>query len=575
MRLLNRIMGTIGDDDLDVAQTRKSRYTHLQRLFITAMSIAIILPLAITASLGLYQYRSLMEREARDQLHTDALAAKQALEFHISESLSTMVITAGTYGQGQLFDQTTLEDLFTRLRSEYWWVTDLSIYDFQGIQRAYAGPYPFLGQDYSSQGWFQAANTRSKYISDVFTGYRGAPHFVITVSRGVPGTQEFWILRASVNAEHLESYIDTINTNAATDMFLVTRDRLLRTMSSNNGAVGEKYEMVVTPLPGVITMGEKEIDGSPVLVAAADLEDMPWMLVLEERGFAQGENWNDFRSQFIVIGIATALAGFLLVLRVSRSMIRQIRKADDRRDKVLDEAQHTAKLASVGRLAAGVAHEVNNPLAIINEKVGLINDLADASKDFPNRDRFLALSDEAADAVRRCKDITHRLLGFARRMEVRKEDLKINEVIRDVVSFVEREAMFRNIEIVLDLEEGVSVIESDRGQLQQIFLNIVNNALDAIESDGKVTISTRGESQFVVTTITDTGPGIPAKIRNNIFEPFFTTKVPGEGSGGTGLGLSITYGLVKKLCGRIEIKSRPGEGATFIITFPKKCELEE
>jgi len=574
MRILDRILGTPADEEPGVAPDRRSRYSQLQRLFISVTLVAIILPLTITASLGLYQYRSLMETEAREKLELDALAAKQAIEFHINESLSTMAITAGAYEHGELFDQATLEALFSRMRDEYWWVTDLSVLDARGVQKSYAGPYPFLGRDYSQQEWFQVAYTRESYVSDIFTGYRGVPHFVITVSQGVPGTDSFWMLRASINAEHLGSYIDTINTDASTDMFLTTKDFTLRTNSANNGSVGQKYPAESVPAGTGITLGERKVDGEQVLVASAALTDMPWFLVLEKQGFAGGRNWDRFRTQFIIIGMATSLAAFLIIFRISRAMINQIRRADSRRDKILDEAQHTAKLASVGRLAAGVAHEINNPLAIINEKIGLINDLANSSDAFPNRDRFITISDDASDAVRRCKEITHRLLGFARRMEVRKEDLRINDVIREVVGFVEKEAMFRDIKIELELGESIPLIESDRGQLQQIFLNIINNALDAVESDGLVTIVTRSMDGIVRTTITDTGPGIPERIRNNIFEPFFTTK-SGESGSGTGLGLSITYGLVKKLCGRIDIESPPGKGATFIIDFPVKCDLEE
>ena len=180
-----------------------------------------------------------------------------------------------------------------------------------------------------------------------------------------------------------------------------------------------------------------------------------------------------------------------IIFRVTRVMVYMIKNADKRRDEMLAEAQHAAKLASVGQLAAGVAHEINNPLAIINEKIGLIRDLTKYSGDFAQRDKFLALTDGAAAAVKRCRDITHRLLGFARRMDVEKERLQINDVIREVVSFVEKEALYRDIDLqACHSMTTLPAIESDRGQLQQIFLNIINNAIDAVEKDGTVTITT-------------------------------------------------------------------------------------
>jgi len=575
-RLIFWILGPLDSDADDGSLSRQQRYAYMQRLLMTLVSIAIIVPMAVTAMLSYYQYGSLSENETRDKLSLDALSAKRSFEFHIQESLSTMAVVAQGYEYGQLFDQANLEALFRRMNGEYWWVVDMGALDKSGIQRAYAGPYPFQGVDYSGQEWFQSAYARKKYVSDVFTGYRGAPHFVETVTNGAPGSDTYWMLRASIDSEHLANYISTINTDAATDMFLVGTDGYLRTHSSNHGDIGDPVDLTLPPATGNINLVEEERDGSSELVAYTKLEGMPWVLVLERQGFVHGDNWDRFRFQLIALIMACGIVALYIAYRGNRYMINMIKRADNRRDEILAEAQHSAKLASVGQLAAGVAHEINNPLAIINEKVGLIRDLTQKTEDFEQRNRILELTSGAADAVNRCKDITHRLLGFARRMDVKKEPLQLNDVILEVVSFVEKEAMYRNITIELDLEEDIPLISSDRGQLQQIFLNIINNAIDAVDKDGKVKISTSvNDSGIVRTIIRDTGPGIPPNIINHIFEPFFTTKTKGDSSRGTGLGLSITYGLVKKLCGQIKVESHVGVGAAFVIDFPIDCDLVE
>jgi two-component system NtrC family sensor kinase len=543
----------------------------MHRLFITVMFAAIILPLTVITGLSFYQYRNLSDQETRDKLQLDALSAKRSFEFHITESLSTMLVVDKGYSYGQLFDQGALETLFTRLRNEYWWLVDLGALDSQGVQRAYVGPYPFQGINYSDQEWFQKAYPRETYVSDVFTGYRGVPHFVVTVTNGVPGADNYWMLRASIDSEHLANYITTINTDTATDMFLVGPDARLQTQSISHGKLGETYEPDLSDAGGHIALVESEQEGASSLVAFTQLEGLPWVLVLERR---VGENWSQFQTQFIGIVLLCALAALYIIFRVTRLMVNMIKRADDRREQMLAEAQHTAKLASVGQLAAGVAHEINNPLAIISEKIGLIKDLTKQSGDFSQKERFLSLADGAADAVVRCKDITHRLLGFARRMDVVKERLHINDVIRDVVSFVEKEALYRNIDLKLELDEELPMIESDRGQLQQIFLNIINNAIDAVDKDGSITVQSMARKPATVrVAVTDTGPGIPQNVIAHIFEPFFSTKVRNEASG-TGLGLSITYGLVKKLCGQISVESLPGTGATFYVDFPLECDME-
>jgi two-component system NtrC family sensor kinase len=230
--------------------------------------------------------------------------------------------------------------------------------------------------------------------------------------------------------------------------------------------------------------------------------------------------------------------------------------------------QESSKLASIGRLAAGVAHEVNNPLAIINEKAGLIKDLAEFTPDFPQKDRLVPLTGAILQSVDRCRTITQRLLGFARRMDVSVQMLSLNEVIEEVLGFLEKEALHRNIDLQLNLVQDLPRIASDRGQLQQVFLNILNNAFDAVQDGGRVAITSfEVDVDTVGVTIQDNGQGMSQETMAHIFEPFFTTK---KGYG-TGLGMSITYGIVKKLGGDIKIKSQLGAGTTFTVFLPKKA----
>lgn len=211
-----------------------------------------------------------------------------------------------------------------------------------------------------------------------------------------------------------------------------------------------------------------------------------------------------------------------------------------------------------------MAHEINNPLAIIAEKSGLMKDLVLAMPDMPKAQRFEALSDSILQAVDRCRAVTHRLLGFARRMEVRTMELDINEVLREVLGFLEREALFRNIKLVQDLAEGLPSIESDRGQLQQVFMNLLNNAMAAVSDRGRISLGTRLEKDMVIVEVEDNGIGMSREVVAHIFEPFFSTK----GEKGTGLGLSITYGIVNKLGGAIEVASEEGKGTRFTVRLP-------
>ncbi len=223
-------------------------------------------------------------------------------------------------------------------------------------------------------------------------------------------------------------------------------------------------------------------------------------------------------------------------------------------------------MAAIGRLGAGVAHEINNPLSIINQKAGLIKDYLMLSEELPPKDKLVGLVNSVLKSAERCGGITHRLLGFAKHMEVQWSNIDLDELLKDVLSFLEKEASYRSITIDFNYPEEPPTIISDRAQLQQVFLNIINNAFAAMDDGGhlEIRIEAVGDDTVAV-CVTDDGSGISDDDMTRIFDPFFTTK---KGTG-TGLGLSITYGIVQKLGGHVSVKSKVGEGTSFTITLPR------
>lgn len=229
------------------------------------------------------------------------------------------------------------------------------------------------------------------------------------------------------------------------------------------------------------------------------------------------------------------------------------------------------KLATIGKFAAGVAHEINNPIAIINEKAGLMKDILEMTEDFRNKEKFLSLISAIFDSVNRCRTITHRILGFVRRADITPEVININDAIKEVTGFVEKELLYRSINLILNLNEDLPKIKSDKGQLQQVFLNIIRNAIDAVEDGGFVEISTDIKDENLARIIfKDNGHGIPEENLKHIFDPFFTTK---EREKGTGLGLSISYGIIKNLGGNILVESKVNKGTLFTVEIPLDSEI--
>ncbi len=230
------------------------------------------------------------------------------------------------------------------------------------------------------------------------------------------------------------------------------------------------------------------------------------------------------------------------------------------------------KMEAIGRLAAGVAHEINNPLAVINENAGLMKDLLELSENIEqNKEKFLGTLDVIFENVNRCRTITHRLLGFARRTDISYAVIDVNDAVREVIGFLEKEILYRNIHLKLNLKEDLPSVVSDKGQLQQVLLNIINNAIDAVEKGGLIEIFTDIKDENAIrVSVRDNGHGIPEDIIKHIFEPFFTTKEKGKG---TGLGLSISYGIMRKMGGTILVESKDDNGTTFIVEIPQKAGI--
>jgi two-component system, NtrC family, sensor kinase len=558
--LLKRFLSVDTEKLTDEVYLGKS-YTNFRRTLFVIMVLFSMVPLASTAALSYFQYRDLLIKEEHDQLLWRLDGAKKTIEAFIEELQAIVKFMAREDRYYSLITGPNLQITFDRLREQYGDFVDLGIIDSKGIQRTYVGPYDLQGKDYNNQEWFNEVMSKTVYLSNVYLGYRQIPHFVIAVRKKIPDTNDYWVLRATINADTLQKFVATIQTKATIDMFIVNDIGELQTSSRVYGGALSKYDKVIHD--GIIDYVEDR--KSATFQASTGLKNTPWTLVLTEQNYVHKEEWASFRLRLIFICAGCAVTVILIISQLVTILTDRIRESDEKRQSLLAEAEHSNKLASIGRLAAGVAHEINNPLAIIDQKSGLIDDLLTIIPPFEHKEKMLKTLVGIHDSVTRCKNITHRLLGFARRMEVTIEEIDLNKLVQEVIMFLENESLHNRIQIKTDLENGLPPVLSDRTQIQQILLNIINNAMDAVVHDGMIGVTTKKQSEMVQITIEDNGPGMAPAILEHIFEPFFTTKEAGKG---TGLGLSITYGLIKKLGGTVSVDSAVGKGTIFTICIP-------
>ena len=244
------------------------------------------------------------------------------------------------------------------------------------------------------------------------------------------------------------------------------------------------------------------------------------------------------------------------------------------REKMEQQMIATERLASLGTLAGGVAHEINNPLAIIKESAGWMKLILkkDECAEIPRKQDFDMALNKIEKGVERAKRITLQLLGFARKDDSVLAEVNLKELADEAIRLVTREAANKDIEIVKEMDIPGNTIWSDPYQLRQVLLNLLTNAIHATGSGGNIIIKLEVIGEEVALSVRDTGQGIPKENLERIFEPFFSTKSTGEG---TGLGLFVTRGIVEKLGGTIEVESRLGHGTSFCIKLPKYLEVKE
>jgi signal transduction histidine kinase len=532
---------------------------------IGAFTIAL-LPLIIMLLVNQYEYNRVFRAEMMRPIYCLVSNTQRSITSFFSGRKAVLHFISEDIHLEEVSDQ-KLGKVFVNLKKIFGEFVNLRVIDSNGKQRAYAGPGHLQGADYSDQVWYKEAKKQGIYVSDMLRGSDGSLYFLIAV-KYEKDPENYFILQASIDAKTIEGLIDALALERPSmDAFIINKEGILQTSSDSYGKVLEKLSLPISSgstepqiqeiekaSEGFIIVGHAGIQGTPFrFVTAAPRETLTKGLFLLSKRFV------------IMLSIAI-LCVLGVVLFVVTAFVKHIYESDRRRVAVLHNIQYTNKMASIGRLAAGVAHEINNPLAIINEKAGLLRDLVSMNKDY-SRERFLGIVDSVLSSVERCSTVTHSLLGFAKHIDIRFETIPLDQVIKQVLVFLGKESEYRRINVNLVVQDNLSPIESDVGQVEQVFLNIINNAFDAVDDGGRIDIELFADgSDMVSVRVADDGYGISEENLKHIFDPFFSTK----GEKGSGLGLSITYGIVQKLGGRLDVKSKKGEGSTFTVTLPVK-----
>ncbi|MBM3791550.1 MAG: hypothetical protein FJW35_14545 [Acidobacteria bacterium] len=512
---------------------------------VTVLLFAALLPLALTGFGSWIIFGRLLERKSVESMENTVLNHAHAIEAYLDESVHLLQLLVETNSIEELSTAGRLQELSVFLnRTTGGRFVDLGVIDADGRHLAYAGPYDLQDRNYREADWFEEVMIRGVFVSDVFLGFRQFPHCIIAV-KASQGLRP-WILRATINSERFEVFVRTGDLGEGSDAFIVNSEGLYQT-PPKGGARMDRY-----PGLGEVHRGVRDdrttIDGVTKLKVTTWINDSRWALVVEQ-------NLDTIRApvnQAILQGAWVVLVAIgLLVLTTflaTRHLSRRIDQANAQREEMGHAFLRSAKLASIGELSTGLAHEINNPLAIISAEQTNISDLLkEMAGPSETRELALASAERCKLQVQRCANITRKML------------------IKEIVNLLQRQARLRNVAIITDIENDLPRIYVDPVEFEQVLVNLINNAMDAIPDGGEIRIRARQDEDQVHLEVRDNGTGIAADDLARIFEPFFTTKPVGKG---TGLGLAVCYGVIHSWGGRIRAESELGKGTTMHIHVP-------
>ena len=545
---------------------KTSLYINLQRKIILIVLVVSLAPLILLGGTIYYQFARMYKDKIEEQIRYRAKAQAEAVDVFLKERITLLNTVASTHTFGELTDEKRLSEIFSIMNSKGGAFVDLGIINNNGQQVAYMGPYDLSGLNYYQQPWFGEVVSKGIYISDVYFGYRQLPHFIIAVLR--QENRNTWIMRATIDPDVFCAIVRSAQVGKTSDAYIVNDAGVYQTQPRFDGKILSKSHLDTALFGrGATVIEQKNGQKGEVLYAGYWLKTPKWLLVISQEVAEEMSGLLVTRNVEIIIIVLGLLAIIMTTVFTTRLFIKRLRESDAKINEMNVQLMHSDKLAALGKMGASVAHEINNPLVVVMQKIGWMEDLLDEEdpEKSKNLEEYRKTINRIDHHLERIRKVVHNMLGYARRMEPRLENVDVNETLNQTIDLLENYALINNINIQTDLAPDVPIIANDQAQLQQVFLNLISNATDAINKDGLIEIKSRKIDSHIVVTVSDDGPGIPRDRQGKVFEPFFTTK---DTEKGTGLGLWISYDIMEKMGGTIMFESKVGEGSTFTVKIP-------
>jgi two-component system NtrC family sensor kinase len=545
-------------------KAQENHYSSMFRFLVVRIMLVSLGPLAAIGGANFLLFYHLNKSLVLEQHANFLRYHKTSVESFLQGLVAEVLSVANNYTLEELVSG-GLERMYRMVQERGGLFEDLGIIDSMGNHVQYLGPYDLARKNYRETEWFRKVVEEGVYVSDMFLGFRGVPHFVIAVRRTVG--DDFWILRATVNTDYLAKVLDAARLGTTGESFIVNERGLYQVPPRSGGMPLEDSNFPYLDFhPGIkvseVTMGEKVFLCSSVWISRPK-----WLLVFkQESGDVFSPLWKASLLG-VLLFLVGGLGSVILSVAAAREQVKRVYKADREKEALTQRLLLAGRTAAVGEMSAGLAHEINNPLATIDTLQTLIRDLASTSPiSEEDRQEIMDSAAKIGQQVARCKVITQGLLKFSRMVDAPPEEVDLSQLLEELVTITKTRAKVENVALHLEME-NLPKIWACAAHLQQIFANLINNALDAVAGREKplVRVKARRQDDKVIVSVEDNGCGIPPQDIPRIFTPFFTTKPPGKG---TGLGLAICHGLVQNMGGEIRVESAVGLGTRFTVLIP-------
>jgi len=537
----------------------------LRRRIVAVQLAAALLPLALAGFGSWLVFGKLLEQKSSELLQTVVHSHAKAIEANLEEQVHLLQLAAATHSLNEISSPARLRRVLDNLNStSNEGFVDLGVFNLAGDHIAYIGPYNLQGLNYRDKEWFREVTDSGACVSDVFMGNRQAPHCIVAVKQSVENG-DGWILRATINSDQFDRLVQSSNLGEGGDVYIVNREGLYQSTPRTGSLLSRAPGPLVAVHPGVREV-RLQVAGSDRIMVTTWINNNRWLLVAQQQLAAVKAPVNKAIAEGALVVAASILLLMATTFFATRHLTARIDRANAEREKANQAFIRSAKLASIGELATGLAHEINNPLAIISAEQTNIADVLEQARSGP-ADYALALDSvrRCQNQVRRCATITQKLLQFGRSKDSHVEPTRLAPRLREIKALMERQARLRDISINLHVEDKLPPVMADPIEMEQVFVNLITNAFDAMPGGGEVTIRADLDGDKVLLEVADSGTGIPPEDLDRVFEPFFTTKPAGRG---TGLGLTVCYGIVRSWGGAIRVDSEFGKGTTIDLWIP-------